>query len=196
MHVEWHHRLIEEAARHEASLGGDLGGCEHKGGDGVDHGHRHQPEEAGDKAEDDVQTLAVGELVPHVVPGVDDDDLAQEHEGFDQKHPEEDVLQDREEDGEERNQGEHERDRQGGTRGEKQNHKARQVPREALVVGLLGDHPQVLAGGGYQDGPDDEGREEDVRLDQNGDNDVLADYRYVKIAYRHRLASSSPWGSS
>src|SRR5215204_3135440 len=191
MHVEWHHRLIEEAARHEVGLGGDLGWCEHEGGDGVDHGHRHQPEEAGDKTEDDVQTLAVGELVPHVVPGVDDDDLAQEHERFDQKHPEEDVLQDREEDGEKRNQGEHERDRQGRTGGEKKDHEARQVPREALVVVLLGHHPEVLARGGYQDGPDDEGRKEDVRLDQNGYNDVLADNRYVKVAYGHRSASSS-----
>jgi hypothetical protein len=35
-----------------------------------------------------------------------------------------------------------------------------------------------------------------VRLNQNGDNDILADYRYVKVAYGHRSASSSPWGSS
>src|ERR687898_1346530 len=192
MHVEWHHRLIEEAARHEASLGGDLGGCEHKGGYSVDHGHRHKPEEACDKTEDDVQTLAVGELVPHVIPGVDDDDLAQEHERFDQKHPEEDVLQDGEEDREKRNQGEHERDRQGCTRGEKQNYEARQVSREALVVVLLGHHPEVLARSRYQDRPDNEGCKEDVRLDQNGDNDVLADYRYVKVANRHRSSSSSP----
>src|SRR5215217_5542389 len=191
MHVEWHHRLIEEAACHKASLGGDLGGCEHKGGDGVDHGHRHQPEEAGDKAEDDVQALAVGELVPHVIPGVDDDDLAQEHEGLDQKHPEKDILKDGEEDREERDQGQHECDRQGRTGGEKEDHKARQVPREALVVVLLGHHPEVLARGGYQDGPYDEGCKEDVRLDQNGDNDVLADHRYVKVAYGHRLVSSS-----
>jgi hypothetical protein len=35
-----------------------------------------------------------------------------------------------------------------------------------------------------------------VRLNQNGDNDILADYRYVKVAYGHRSASSSPWGRS
>src|SRR5215210_8313074 len=193
MHVEWHHRLIEEAACHKASLGSDLGWREHEGGDRVDHGHRHQPEEAGDEAEDDVQALAVGELVPHVVPGVDDDDLTQEHEGLDQKYPEEHVLQDGEEDGEERDQGEHERDRERCARGEQQDNEARQVSREALVVVLLGHHTEVLAGGRYEDGPDNEGRKEDVRLDQNGDNDVLADYRYVKVAYGHPLLLLARW---
>jgi hypothetical protein len=49
-----------------------------------------------------VQALAVGQLVPDVVPGVDDDDLPEEHERLDQEHPEEDVLQVREEDREQR----------------------------------------------------------------------------------------------
>jgi hypothetical protein len=74
----------------------------------------------------------------------------------------------------------------GGARREQEDHEAREVPGEALVVGLLGHQPKVLARGRYQDGPDDEGRKQDVRLDQNGNNDVLADYRYVKVANGHR----------
>ena len=177
MHVQRHHRLVEEAAGHEVGLGLDLGGRQHEGGDRVDHGHRHQPEKASDKAEDDVQALAVGELVPHVVPGVDDDDLTQEHESLDQKHPEEDVLQDREEDGEQRHQGEHERDRQGCTGGEEQDHEARQVPREALVVVLLRHHPQVLTRGRDQDRADNEGRKDNFKRPTKALEDALTSGR-------------------
>jgi hypothetical protein len=158
---------------------------EHEGGNRVDHGHRHQPEEPRDEPEDDVQALAVGQLVPDVVPGVDDYDLPEEHESLYQKHPEEDVLEVGEEDREQRHQRQHERDRQGGTRGEQEDYEARQVAREPLVARLLRDQPQVLARRGHQDRPDDEGGEEDVRLHEDCDDYVLADYGDFEVAYRH-----------
>src|SRR3712207_9087569 len=84
-------------------------------------------------------------LFPYTTLFRSDYDLPQEHESLYQKHPEEDVLEVGEEDREQRHQRQHERDRQGGTRGEQEDYEARQVAREPLVARLLRDQPQVLA---------------------------------------------------
>src|SRR3712207_7767307 len=59
--------------------------------------------------------------------------------------------------------------------------RSRQGAGEALVARLLRDQSEVLARRRYEDRPDDKGGEQDVRLDENGDYDVLADYGYLDV---------------
>ena len=97
-------------------------------------------------------------------------------------------------DREQRYQREHERDRQRRPGGEQQHHEARQVAGEALVARLLGDQPQVLARRGDEHRADNKRREQNMCLDEHGNNYVLADYGDLKITYRHPLISFYPPG--
>src|SRR3712207_7063542 len=76
-------------------------------------------------------------LFPYTTLFRSDYDLPQEHESLYQKHPEEDVLEVGEEDREQRHQRQHERDRQGGTRGRSEEHTSELQSRQYLVCRLL-----------------------------------------------------------